>query len=91
MTQQELLARIREYKEYKQLLDETQQTIDGIADEIKAHMNAQGIDEMTVDVFKVRYQEVKSNRFDTTAFKTTHSDLYNQYAKESTTRRFTVT
>jgi len=90
MTQQELLAKIREYKEYKQLLDETQQTIDGIADELKAHMNAQGIDEMTVDVFKVRYQEVKSNRFDTTAFKTTHGELYNQYTKESTTRRFTV-
>ena len=47
-------------------------------------------EEMMVDVFKIRYKTVKSNRFDTTAFKSTHKELYNQYIKQTESRRFTV-
>jgi len=43
-----------------------------------------------VDVFKIRWKVVKSSRFDTAAFKTTHAELYKQYLKEIESRRFTV-
>jgi predicted phage-related endonuclease len=57
---------------------------------IKAEMNARGVDEIVVDVFKIRWKVVKSSRFDTAAFKATHAELYKQYTKETETRRFTV-
>ena len=39
---------------------------------------------------KATYKLIKSIRFDSTAFKKDHEELYNQYRKETTTRRFTV-
>ena len=47
-------------------------------------------DEMTVDVYKVRYKTVKSSRFDTTAFKKAMPDLAAQFTRETESRRFTV-
>jgi len=90
MSQNELTAKIRELKELQQLIDEATAEADAIRDAIKAEMTAAGVDELIVDVFKVRWQKVTSNRFDTTAFKKTHADLYAQYTKPQETRRFTV-
>ena len=90
MSQNELTAKIRELKELQQLIDEATTEADAIRDAIKAEMTAAGVDELVVDVFKVRWQKVTSNRFDTTAFKKTHADLYAQYTKPQETRRFTV-
>lgn len=53
-------------------------------------MNAQGVEEMTVDVFKLRYKTVTSSRFDTSAFRATHGELYAQYTKPTVSRRFTI-
>lgn len=90
MSINEMTAKVRELKELKTMAEELAAEISSIEDSIKAEMTSQGVEEMTVDVFKVRYKTVKSNRFDSTAFKATHSDLYNQYLKQTTTRRFTV-
>lgn len=90
MSQNELTAKIRELKELQQLIEEATAEADAIRDAIKAEMTAAGVDELVVDVFKVRWQKVTSNRFDTTAFKKTHADLYAQYTKPQETRRFTV-
>lgn len=46
--------------------------------------------QMTVDVFKVRYTAYTSNRFDSKAFKSTHSALYDQYCKPVESRRFSI-
>lgn len=90
MSRTELTSKVRELKELQQMQDEIQDEITAIQDELKAEMTAQGTDEMTVDVFKIRWKAVVSSRFDTTAFKKTHADLYDQYAKPTETRRFTL-
>jgi len=90
MSANELTSKVRELKELKAMAEELQAEISTIEDILKAELTARGTEEMTVDVFKVRYTTVKSNRFDTTAFKATHADLYGQYCKESVTRRFSV-
>ena len=90
MSINEMTAKVKELKELKALAEELTAEITAIEDSIKAEMNEQGIDEMQVDVFKVRYKTVTSSRFDSTAFKNTHSELYNQYLKQTTTRRFPV-
>lgn len=91
MSVNELSAKIRELKELQQLVEEAEAEMETIRDELKAHMTAQNTEEITVDVFKVRYTTVKSSRFDAAAFKKTHADLYQQYSKPTTSKRFTIT
>ena len=90
MNQQELIEKVRELKELKQMADEIQNEITSIEDNIKAEMTAQNVSELNIDVFKIRWTPVKSNRFDTTAFKKVYSDLYNQFSKVIETRRFSI-
>lgn len=86
----DLLAKVRNLKELEALISEAQTELDSIKDELKAEMTNRNTEELDVDVFKIRYKTVKSNRFDTTAFKSTHKDLYDQYVKQTESRRFTV-
>lgn len=90
MTNQEMLKKVRELKELKAMADELSAEITAIEDTIKAEMNAQGVDEMIVDVFKVRYKTVISSRFDSKSFKVTHSELYDQYTKQTESKRFSI-
>lgn len=86
----ELTSKLREIKELKAMQEELQAEIDSLQDEIKNFMEAAEIDTLQVDIFKVSYKEVTSSRFDSTAFKKTHSELYNQYLKHTTSRRFVL-
>lgn len=90
MSMNELTKKVRKLKELKTFADELAAEITAIEDELKAEMTAQNVEEMTVDVFKLRYKTVTNNRFDSAAFKATHAELYNQYTKPTTYRRFSV-
>ncbi|MBR2029177.1 MAG: hypothetical protein IKA10_09380 [Oscillospiraceae bacterium] len=90
MSNTELNIKLRELKELKIMQDELQNEIDSLQDEIKSYMTAAQIDTLNVDVFKVTYKEVTSSRFDSVAFKKTHSELYNQYLKQTVTKRFVL-
>ena len=61
---------------------------DALADHIKQTMGE--TEELCVGAHIVRYKTVKSNRFDTTTFKKEHADMYADFLKESTSRRFTI-
>ncbi len=90
MSTNELTKKIRELKELQALIEQAQAEAETIKDELKALMVDSGADEMTVDVFKIRYAVVKSSRFDTAAFKRSHADLYTQFTRPTETRRFSV-
>lgn len=90
MSGNELAGKVRQLRELQQLIEEAETEAETIKDLLKAEMAARATDEMNVDVFKVRWNVVKSTRFDTKAFQSTHKELYNQYCKQTETRRFTV-
>lgn len=90
MSTNELTLKIRELKELKAMADELSAEITAIEDSIKAEMTERNTDEMTVDVYKVRWTKVSSNRFDTTAFKKAMPELHAQFTKQITSRRFTI-
>lgn len=90
MSKTEMTSKVRELKELKAMADELAAEITAIEDSIKADMTAQGVEEMTVHIYRVRYKTVKSSRFDTTAFKKAMPDLAAQFTKETESRRFTV-
>lgn len=85
-----MTAKVRELKELKAMAAEIADEIATIEDSIKAEMTARGTDEMTVDVYKIRWTTVTSSRFDTTAFKSEMPELYGRFTKTTTARRFTV-
>jgi len=90
MSANEMTAKVRELKELKAMIDELSAEAATIEDEIKAEMTARNVNEMAVDVFKIRYTTVNSTRFDSSAFKKAHGDLYAQYSKQTTSRRFSI-
>ena len=90
MSTMDILAKVKALKELEALISEAQADAEAIKDELKAVMLERDTEEMDVDVFKIRYKTVKSSRFDTTAFKSNHKELYEQYVKQTESRRFTV-
>ncbi len=90
MSQNEIATKIAQIKELAQLIEEAEAEVEALKDEIKAHMTAHNTEEINAGVFKVRYTKVKSNRFDTAAFRKTHADLYEQYSRPTETRRFSI-
>ena len=90
MTTTELTSTLRELKELKLMAAETASEIETLEDRIKAEMTHRNMDELTVDVFKVRWTTMTSQWFDSSAFKATHAELYQQYTKPVETRRFSI-
>lgn len=90
MSTTELTSKVRELKELKMMAEELAAEITAIEDTIKAEMTARETEELITGEYKIRWKKVVSNRFDTTAFKKTHADLYEQYTKTTESRRFSV-
>ncbi len=88
MSTNELTAKVKDLKSLRAMMDELKAENETIEDEIKAHMGDE--EEIRVGDFKVRFTTVTSHRFDTTAFKSTHNELYSQYLKPVKTRRFSI-
>lgn len=90
MSTNEITAKIRQIKELQQLIEEAEAEMEAIKDAIKAEMTAREVDELTADVFKVRWTTVESSRFDSTAFKKAMPELFKQFSKQTTSRRFSI-
>jgi predicted phage-related endonuclease len=90
MGQQELITTVRNLKGLMQMREDLESEIAAAQDQIKAEMTARDVDTMTVDVFKVTWKAVTSTRFDTTAFRKAHEDIYDMFTKQSETRRFSI-
>lgn len=90
MTATELTSTLHELKELKLLAAETASEIETLEDHIKAEMTKRNTDELIVDVFKIRWTTMTSNRFDSSSFKASHADLYRQFTKPVETRRFSI-
>lgn len=90
MSQIELTATVRNLKELMMLKADLDAEIEVAQDTIKAEMTAQDTEEIIVDVFKVRWTKVISNRFNTTSFKSAHKDIYDLFTKPVEIRRFSI-
>lgn len=90
MSINELEARINKMQEWEELAKEAAAEAEAIRDSIKAEMMERNTEELEAGAFIIRWTSVLSNRFDTTAFKKVHGDLYKAFTKQSASRRFTV-
>lgn len=90
MTIAELTKKIETLQEWEALEAEAKAMIESLKDEIKAEMDSRKTEELESGPYIVRWTSVLSNRFDTTAFKKEHSEMYKLYTKQISSRRFTV-
>lgn len=85
-----MVSKIKQLEELEMLMDEVKAEAEKIKDELKAEMKKRNTEEMTVGQYIVRWTEVLSNRFDTTAFKKLFPVMYKEFTKEVSSRRFSI-
>lgn len=90
MSINEMEMKIKRLQEWEQLLAEAKSEVESLKDEIKAEMLSRDTEEITAGKYIVRWTSVLSNRFDTTAFKKEHAEMYRLYTKQTASRRFSV-
>ncbi len=88
--EQRMISKIEQLKELEQLIEEAKAEAEEIKDEIKVEMFKRSIDEMKVGKYIVRWTEVLSNRFDSTAFKKMFPQVYKDFTKQVASRRFSI-
>lgn len=90
MSTAEIISKIEEIQSLEELLKETEQEIEALKDTIKQTMLDKDVEELIAGTHIVRWSTVLTTRFDSTAFKKRHEDLYLEYTKQTTSRRFTI-
>ena len=90
MSKNELVSRIEALNEWEALMEEAREQAEAIRDSIKQEMLTEGTEELCVGAYIVRWTSVLSNRFDSTAFKKEHADLYKTFTKQVASKRFSI-
>lgn len=90
MSINELENRIAKMQEWENLAAEAQAEAEAIRNTIKAEMQERDTEELQAGRFIIRWTSVVSNRFDSSAFKKVHRDLYKAFCRATSSRRFTI-
>jgi len=90
MSINEIESKIRALNEWEALAEEARKEIESLKDEIKAEMLQKNTEELEAGQYIVRWTSVLTNRFDTTAFKKAHGELYKTFTKQIASKRFSI-
>ncbi len=90
MSKNEMIALIETMNNYDELAAKVKAKADAIREAIKEEMVERGTEELIAGSYIVRYTNVISNRFDSTGFKRLYADLYKDFTKTVSSRRFSV-
>lgn len=90
MTTKEITALIETMNNYDDLAAKAKAKADAIRDSLKEEMLRLDTEELTAGAYILRYTSIISNRFDSTTFKRLYADLYRDFTKPVSSRRFTV-
>lgn len=82
-------AIMAELAQYIRMQEETAAMVESLKDQLKAQMQAAGVDTLAGDEHKATYKAVTSSRVDTSALKRDLPEIAAQYTKTTTARRFT--
>ena len=91
MTNNELIRKIEALNEWEAIIEEAKKEAEELRNSIKDEMCERDEEEMIVGEYIVRWTSILSNRFDTTAFKKTYGEIYKQFTKQVSSKRFTIT
>ena len=90
MSTVEITSKIDALKDLESLIEEAKAEAEALRDEIKAEMLSRNTEEMEAGQYIVRWTSVLTQRFDSTAFKKVMPDVYKEYTKQVSSRRFSI-
>ena len=90
MSTVEITSKIDALKDLETLIEEAKAEAEALRDEIKAEMLSRNTEEMEAGQYIVRWTSVLTQRFDTTAFKKVMPEMYKEYTKQVSSRRFSI-
>ena len=90
MTKAEIINKIEALNEWESIIEEAKAEAEALRDSIKAEMLEQNTEELEAGTYIIRWTSVLSQRFDTTAFKKSHGDMFKEYTKQVSSRRFSI-
>ena len=90
MSQNEIVSKIEQLKEWEAILEEAQAEVEALKDSIKNEMLDKETEELIAGAYIIRWTSVLSTRFDSTAFKREHAELYKEFTKQVTSKRFSI-
>ena len=89
MSRIDILETVKEMKEYMEMKDALQRELDILRDQAIKWLLEHDCDEVMTDAGKITYREVVSRRFDTTALKKDHDEIYAAYTRVTSCMKFT--
>ena len=90
MSTKEIISKIEALTEWETIIEEAKAEAEALRDSIKAEMLNQNTEELEAGAYIIRCTSVLTNRFDTTSFKKSHGDMYKEFTKQVSSRRFTI-
>ena len=86
----EIKGKIEALKDLESLIEEAKAEAEALRDEIKTEMLNRNTEELEAGQYIVRWTSVLTQRFDTTAFKKVMPEVYKEYTKQVSSRRFSI-
>ena len=90
MTKTEIINLVETMNNYDELASKVKAKADAIRGALKEEMLRLDTEELEAGAYILRYTNIISNRFDSTTFKKLYADLYHDFTKPISSRRFTV-
>ena len=90
MSTKEITSKIEALKDLESLIEEAKAEAEALRDEIKTEMLSRNTEELEAGQYIVRWTSVLTQRFDATAFKKVMPDVYKEYTKQVSSRRFSI-
>ena len=90
MATNEIISKLNELTELRKMAEDLNAEIEAIQEEIKAHMTEADTDTLIAGQYKVSWKSVTSTRIDTTALRKDLPEVWQEYGKTTTSRRFSV-
>ena len=90
MSTTELESKCRELRQLQNLIAEAEQEAEAIKDSIKAHLAAQGVEELRAGEYRVSWKPITTTRIDGKVFQQAFPEAAQAFTKTTTTRRFCV-
>lgn len=90
MTEKMIENRVKKLQAIEARQKELEAAAEAIRAELKADLEQKGVDELQTKNFVLRWKEIISNRIDSKALKAALPDVYGQFCRATTSRRFTI-
>lgn len=90
MSKSELISMIEAMNNYDELAAKVKAKADAIREALKEEMIRREAEELIAGAYILRYTPVISNRFDSANFKRLYAELYKDFTKPVSSRRFSV-